>query len=91
MLNKLVNLPKKVWFGVVATIVGLIALLKLSSSLIANNAKALNLKALIEDAVNAFKLKDNKKKIEELKKVVDVDTLDSDPVKVEEFYNKRKK
>jgi hypothetical protein len=90
MLTKLLSVPKKVWFYVVAAIVGLISLLKLSSSLIANNAKELNLKALIEDAVNSFKLKDNKKKIKELKKEIDIETLEIDPVKIEEFYKRRK-
>jgi predicted metalloendopeptidase len=90
MLDKLKALPTTVWFYLVGGLIVLTVVLKFTSKVISTNAKELNLKALIEDALNSLKLQQNKDKIKELKKPVNKDELETDPNKVEDFYKNRK-
>ncbi len=80
-------IPGKVWLYLVIGGVVLITVLKFMGKITTANAKELNLSALITDAVNKFKLEQNKEKIKELDKPVKPET---DPKKVEEFYKNRK-
>lgn len=90
ILNYLAQIPKKVilWILVGGTI--LLILLKMLAKGTALKAKEMNLSAIIQDALDKFKLKENKKKIEELEKKPKKEDLEKDPDKVIDFYKNRK-
>ncbi len=87
MLNYLKSLPGKVLVGIIVSGVVIITVLKLFAKGTALKAKELNLGAIIQDALDKFKLSENKKKISDLDKKPD---LEKDPEKVEKFYKDRK-
>lgn len=87
VLEFLKSLPGKVLVGFVIVFTVLFALLKFLGASTVLKAKELNLGALIEDALVMARVKERKKKIEDLDKPPKTET---DPDKVEEFYKNRK-
>lgn len=90
MLNYLKSLPKKLVIGVVVAATVIFVVLQLMAKGTALKARELNLGAIVQDALDKFKLKSNKDKISELDKKPKKEDLEKDPKKVEDFYKDRK-
>ena len=90
MLDYLKSLPRKLIVGVVVVATVVFVVLQLMAKGTALKAKELNLGAIIQDALDKFKLKTNSDKIKDLDKKSSKEDLEKDPKKVEDFYKDRK-
>lgn len=84
------SLPGKILVGVIVAATVIFAVLQLMAKGTALKAKELNLGAIIQDALDKFKLKTNSDKIKELDKKPSKEDLEKDPKKIEDFYKDRK-
>lgn len=84
------DIPGKVilWIAIVGIVV--IAVLKFAAKSTTLKAKEMNLGAIIQDALDKFKIQQNKDKIKDLDKKPSKEDLEKDPNKVEDFYKNRK-
>lgn len=94
VLNKVLvflkTLPGKIvmWGLIGVTIIFIILQVLAKSTML--KAKDMNLTALINDAINSFKVKQRQEEIKDLDKPVKKEDLKTKPDDVEEFYKNRK-
>lgn len=91
VLKFLKSLPGKVIFYFLLGFTIVIILLQFLAKSTSTRAKEMNLGALIQDAIDKLKIKQNKEKIEELEKEPKKEDLETDPNKVIDFYKNRDK
>ncbi len=84
------SVPRKVILWALIGFTIIIILLQFLASATSTKAKEMNLGALIQDAIDKLKLKQNKEKIKDLEKKPTKEDLKTDPKEVEDFYKKRK-
>lgn len=89
-LEYLKSFPRKLLVGVIVAATVIFVVLQLIAKGTALRAKELNLGAIIQNALDKFKLKTNSDKITELDKKPKKEDLEKDPKKVEDFYKDRK-
>lgn len=84
------EIPGKVFLWIIVGGIVLIAVIKFVAKSTTLKAKEMNLGAIIQDALDKFKIKQNKDKIKDLDAKPKKEDLEKNPNKVEDFYKDRK-